>query len=389
MNRKQRNVLIVSDTNYNSDRRIVSGALRRLAEQTDWSVTTLNYKNKGFLQSVRLLALQKPFDGVIGGSSQVFTPELRQILPDAIFVNATAAKGDNPASHCVVDNEIIANAATDTLLKLGYTNFAFIAAQSHHAERLHSNLRAEAFANILKAKRRPAIILHIDDADLGVRLQALATPVGIFAYNDRVAAKIIDHCHALKLDIPSQVAIIGVDNDPDICNNTYPPLSSVDPDFEACGRNAIDALQAVFKNPRTKVRLTAGIKTVVLRESTQSTKTGGRMVAAARNLLRQRYAEKLTLDGIAASLHISPRLLSLRFNEITGHTVHEELEEIRLTAARAMLESEMTPVKTIAVACGFPSLENFYRRYRRRFNTTPRARQNHNLHRAPMLSRAP
>lgn len=372
MRRKQRNILIVSDTAYDSNRRIVSGALRRLTERTDWTVTTLNYRNKGFLKSVRLLSSNKSFDGVIGTSPLAITAELRSTLPDAVFVNATAAKGDNPAPRCIVDDEAIAEAAADALLKLGYTNFASVGARSFSGEQIHSGLRSAAFASAIRRARRETTSFYIDAANLDKHLLTLPTPVGIFAYNDSVAAKIIDICRAHKIDIPGQMAVIGVDNDPDVCDNTRPTLSSVDPDFEACGKNAIDVLQALFKNPRTRIRLSAGVRAVVPRESTQSTKTGGRMVAATRNILRQQYAEKLTLDGIARTLHISPRLLSLRFREITGHTVHEELDEIRLTAARAMLETETTPVKTIATTCGFPSLENFYRRYRRRFDTTPR-----------------
>lgn len=375
MREKQRNILIVSDTAYDSNRRIVSGALRRLTERTDWTVTTLNYRNKGFLKSVRLLSSSKSFDGVIGTSPLAITSELRSTLPDAVFVNATAAKGDNPAPHCIVDDETIAKAAADTLLQLGYTNFVSIGARSFSGEQLHSDLRRDSFTNAIGKTRNQVSSFYIDDANADKRLLALPTPIGIFAYNDSVAAKVIDICRAQKIDIPGQMAVIGVDNDPDICNNTRPTLSSIDPDFESCGKNAIDVLQVLFKKPRSRIRLSVGVRAVIPRESTQSTKTGGRMVAATRNILRLQYAEKLTLDSIAKALHISPRLLSLRFREITGHTVHKELEDIRLTAARTMLESETMPVKTIATACGFPSLENFYRRYHRRFNTTPRARR--------------
>ena len=41
-------------------------------------------------------------------------------------------------------------------------------------------------------------------------------------------------------------------------------------------------------------------------------------------------------------------------------------------AAHKMLMSRTRPVKEIAAACGFPTLENFYRRYRQRFGHTPR-----------------
>lgn len=369
----KRNILILCDTSCNDSRRVISSALRRLTERTDWSVTTLNFRNKGVIGSVRLLAKGNPFDGVIVTSPLAVTEELRRFMPNTVFLNATTPTNAVPPSPCVIDDRAIGTAAAEALVKLGYANFAYVGLRSHPTECLHSDLRASAFARKLKANGNTPLVLHLDDADLDERVKRLPMPVGVFAYNDAVAAKVIGICHAHRFAIPDQVAIIGTDNDPDICNNTRPPLSSVDPDFEAVGRNAIDALIAIFRNPRARIRLSAGVKDVVPRESMQSSKTGGRMVTVTRNLLRKRYAEKLTLGGIAASLHISPRLLSLRFREITGHTVHQELEKIRLTAARTMLEAETKPVKAIAAECGFPSIENFYRRYRRHYHATPRS----------------
>ena len=61
----RRNVLLTYDSDYSSSRRIVSGALRRISEIPDWNVTTLNFRNRGFQRSVRLLAERQPFDGVI------------------------------------------------------------------------------------------------------------------------------------------------------------------------------------------------------------------------------------------------------------------------------------------------------------------------------------
>ena len=136
---------------------------------------------------------------------------------------------------------------------------------------------------------------------------------------------------------------------------------------------AVEVLYAALSERRRIPILKFGVSGVVERRSTQSGKTGSRMVSEAREILRRRYGERLSLELIAGELNISPRLLSLRFREITGGTVHAELEEIRLAAARRMLKSRTLPVKAVASGCGFPSLENFYRRYRRRYGTTPRS----------------
>ena len=368
----RRNILLTFDSNYSSSRRVASGALRRIAEIPDWDVTMLNFRNRGFQRSVRLLSERQPFDGVISDSDIPLSDGLSKSLRNAIFVNAVAPSQGWTHFGCMIDNAAIAEAAASSLMLLKPRHFAYVGARAHEMEDSHSRAREWRFRQFLVKKGLAVSSLFVDDR-FSTDLAALPRPVGIFAYNDITAAKALSELHALGVQVPEQAAVIGVDNDPDICENTHPPLSSVDPDFEAAGRMAVEVLSAALSERRRIPILKFGVSGVVERRSTQSGKTGSRMVSKAREILRRRYGERLSLELIAGELNISPRLLSLRFREITGGTVHAELEEIRLAAARRMLKSRTLPVKAVASDCGFPSLENFYRRYRRRYGTTPRS----------------
>jgi LacI family transcriptional regulator len=62
--------------------------------------------------------------------------------------------------------------------------------------------------------------------------QSLRYPLGIFCYNDCVAADIVDACVEADIQIPDRVAVLGVDNDPVICDCVHVPLSSVRHDLE-------------------------------------------------------------------------------------------------------------------------------------------------------------
>lgn len=369
----RRNILLTFDSNYSSSRRVASGALRRIAEIPDWDVTMLNFRNRGFQRSVRLLSERQPFDGVISDSDIPLSDGLSKSLRNAIFVNAVAPSQGWTHFGCMIDNAAIAEAAASSLMPLKPRHFAYVGARAHEMEDSHSRARERRFRQFLVKKGLAVTSLFVDDDRFSTDLAALPRPVGIFAYNDITAAKALSELHALGVQVPEQAAVIGVDNDPDICENTHPPLSSVDPDFEAAGRMAVEVLSAALSERRRIPILKFGVSGVVERRSTQSGKTGSRMVSKAREILRRRYGERLSLELIAGELNISPRLLSLRFREITGGSVHAELEEIRLAAARRMLKSRTLPVKAVAAACGFPSLENFYRRYRRRYGTTPRS----------------
>ena len=369
----RRNILLTFDSNYSSSRRVASGALRRIAEIPDWDVTMLNFRNRGFQRSVRLLSERQPFDGVISDSDIPLSDGLSKSLRNAISVNAVAPSQGWTHFGCMIDNAAIAEAAASSLMLLKPRHFAYVGARAHEMEDSHSRARERRFRQFLVKKGLAVTSLFVDDDRFSTDLAALPRPVGIFAYNDITAAKVLSELHTLGVQVPEQAAVIGVDNDPDICENTRPPLSSVDPDFETAGRMAVEVLSAALSGRRRIPILKFGVSGVVERRSTQSGKTGSRMVSKAREILRRRYGERLSLELIAGELNISPRLLSLRFREITGGTVHAELEEIRLAAARRMLKSRTLPVKAVASDCGFPSLENFYRRYRRRYGTTPRS----------------
>ena len=368
---KRQNVLVVHDSDYSCDRRIVTGALNGLSKHLDWSTTTLNFHNTGFLQSVRLLNQDIPFDGVIACSSMPLTKAFVAELPNARFVSATTDMDPHSRPSCVIDNKAIANTAADALLHLGCRTFAYVGVEDTPFRRFHSRERAQNFGKALQKAGHSAQAVLIDDPRLERFLTELPKPAGIFAFNDKTAAALLKVIRALRIDVPGQIAVIGVDNDPDICANTHPPLSSIDPDFEMAGVFAVELLERAFAGRKPRSRKVFGVRGVVHRESTTSCKTGGRAIARAREIIRRDYAKRLTLDSIAHDLRISPRLLSLRFREITGHSVHDEIAETRLEAAKSLLMKSTDPVKAIAASCGYPTLQNFYRHFKRRYGTSP------------------
>ena len=370
---KRRNILIIVDSDYFCDRRIVTGALKVISKHLDWSTTTLNFRNAGFFQSVRLLNQGAPFDGVITNCSAPLTKAFVTELPNAHIVSAAADAESYSRYGCVIDNKAIANTAADALLRLGCHAFGYVGSEESPFQRFHSRERAQHFDKVLQKAGHSAQAVLIDDPQLERFLTDLPKPAGIFAFNDRTAAALMKTIRSLRIDVPGQIAVIGVDNDPDICANTHPPLSSIDPDFEMAGVFAVELLERAFAGRKPRSRKVFGVRGVVHRESTTSCKTGGRAIARAREIIRRDYAKRLTLDLIAHALRISPRLLSLRFREITGHSVHDEIAETRLEAAKSLLLKSTDPVKTIAAACGYPTLQNFYRHFKRRYGTSPQS----------------
>ncbi|MFH1378140.1 MAG: AraC family transcriptional regulator [Planctomycetota bacterium] len=100
--------------------------------------------------------------------------------------------------------------------------------------------------------------------------------------------------------------------------------------------------------------------------------------------LEKRLAEPLSVDDIAGIVGLSASHLHALFRDQLGATPHQYLTERRIQRARQRLATTHEPVKRIAIDCGFQSLENFYRCFKRATTMTPaRYRDIHSARPAP------
>lgn len=96
-------------------------------------------------------------------------------------------------------------------------------------------------------------------------------------------------------------------------------------------------------------------------------------LATAIALMQQNLEEPLPLTAIAASAGVLLRTLQMRFNRQLGQSPHGYYLDLRLAAAKRMLEQSGAGVAEIAAAHGFGSASAFARAFRQRFGQTPLA----------------
>ncbi|OJY63762.1 MULTISPECIES: GlxA family transcriptional regulator [unclassified Rhizobium] len=84
----------------------------------------------------------------------------------------------------------------------------------------------------------------------------------------------------------------------------------------------------------------------------------------------------LSLPALAEQANMSARSFSRHYRQATGHTPARAVEEIRIEAARRLLEDGMT-VHQARTRCGFASEETMRRNFMRKFGTTPQAFRDH------------
>jgi len=91
---------------------------------------------------------------------------------------------------------------------------------------------------------------------------------------------------------------------------------------------------------------------------------------------RRHLAEELSVDQLAAVARLSPRQFGRVFSKETGLSPARAIENLRLEAARLMLEQGGVPVETIARETGFGDRERMRRSFLRCFGQTPQAIRN-------------
>ena len=99
-------------------------------------------------------------------------------------------------------------------------------------------------------------------------------------------------------------------------------------------------------------------------------------VQNALKFARRNLAEDLSVEHLAAAACLSPRQFSRVFRAETGISPAKAIENLRLEAARFLLEQSRVPVETVAEEAGFGHRERMRRSFLRAFEKTPRSIRN-------------
>jgi transcriptional regulator GlxA family with amidase domain len=94
-------------------------------------------------------------------------------------------------------------------------------------------------------------------------------------------------------------------------------------------------------------------------------------IQSALDYARRNLKSPLTVDRLADAAHLSPRQFSRAFRAETGQSPAKAVENLRLEAARLMMEQTRHPVDTVATETGFADPERMRRAFIRAFGQPP------------------
>ena len=279
-----------------------------------------------------------------------------------------------PASALSVshDSAETARAAAKELLTTGFGNFAFI---PFERKTYWSEERKAAFMSALKLNGKKCEVFdtgsrHLNQTQRQIELRrflsSLERPCAVFAANDVTAADVVTAARFENIDIPKELAIIGVDNYEHICEHTTPPLSSIEPDFRLGGRIAATMLLAAIKDGERfsgERQRSFGPLRIVRRATTRLLRAWDMQVGDALELIRKEACSGLTAAKVAKRFPCSRRLADIRFRQATGHSILEEIHRVQLERTKQILLESDRQIKSISDFCGFKhpnSLRKFF-----------------------------
>ena len=290
-----------------------------------------------------------------------------------VFIDASpkVARGGN----ILLDAVSVADCAADHFASLGVSSFAYVGVSGRpfwDAQRETSFVAAMRRRGAAVPVFRPNPGARHGSAALRRFLLALPRPCAVFAAFDAVAKEVVDACAAAGLRVPDDVAVLGCDDDAFICENSYPTISSILPDWQRCGELAVERLLRRIEGGGEGAATKYGVVCVSVRESTRLLSARSAVVKRALAFIAENVTSNISASGVALALDIPLRTLEYRFRRELGRTVSAEIQERRLGAVERMLADRNVRIESIAQMCGYRSNVNLKKQFKKRFGLSMR-----------------
>jgi LacI family transcriptional regulator len=203
-------------------------------------------------------------------------------------------------------------------------------------------------------------------------LLSLEKPIGVIACNDIRALQLLNAARESKIDVPDDVAVVGIDNDTILCNLADPPLSSVEHDTRRIGFEAASLLDKMMRGyVPTEERLLIDPLRVVTRQSSDVLAIRDTEVAAAMKFIRERACDGISVDDVVATVPVSRSTLERRFIKGVGRSIKAEINKVRIRQIKELLINTDYKLGAIANKVGFAHAEYMSVLFREAVGITP------------------
>ncbi|MBQ5794748.1 MAG: helix-turn-helix domain-containing protein [Kiritimatiellae bacterium] len=187
-----------------------------------------------------------------------------------------------------------------------------------------------------------------------------------------MAFNLIKICKELGFSVPGEIAILGVDNDPLLCDFSNPTISSIDPNPFEIGYEAAKTLSMWIDRTSHKPK---DVKPAPIglteRNSTQVFPFPEPWLSDALVYIRRNVSRNLNASEVISMLKLSHTTVEKTFRKRLGTSIRQEIANIRIEEAKRLLEKTSVSLAEVASLSGFSSKSYFTAAFNQATGTTP------------------
>ncbi len=353
---------------------ILRGLARFAREHPEFEILKLPQPDRYTIPALRTLRL----DGLVARvSSRRDEAVLRRIgLP---VVNISGQVATPGLSWINSDDQAVGAMAFQHLWQRGYRRFAYCGNRTHLASlRRMRSFKAAALAagcpfssHVLPRREESTPFPEPVRRGLAQWLRTLPHPAGILGFNDRVALELAEACHLVGLDIPRDIALIGVGNDLTRLEFARTEITSIDLPTAQLGYEAAMAVRRLLHKTHGPTERLLSPPKIVTRRSTDHYAVADEIVAVALDHIRENQSNTIYVTEVARAAGVSRRVLEKRFRATLGLSVYDVVQRVHLERAKELLANPDLSLTEIAYASGYENPRHLSLAFRRMEQTTP------------------
>ena len=373
-------LIILSDFTESFAHKLLKGIIEYSKGREPWAVCRMppSYKEKEGIQGVIEWALKWNADAIIGQFSQ--DDDISLFRKNGIIALAQDYEiRFDSIPNITSEYFLTGSIAADFFLGRGFRNFAFFG----YANSVWSHERGEGFRErIVNAgygnsfhiweKQSLKSIWHYDHEQISDWLRTLPLPLALFACDDTQANKILETCRIMKLSVPNDIAVLGVDNDEITCSLSYPSLSSIGLNIVKAGYDCAELIDRMKESPEYEFHdVVISPSSIITRQSTDVYSTDDPYTRTAISFIHDNIYRNINVEDVLAEVPISRRLLENRFRRVTNTSIYQYIKKMRIEKFAELLIESDEPISAIANRLDYPEHKNMSRIFKSVKGCTP------------------
>ncbi len=372
-------ILLLTDFSSGYGRSLLEGVVRYAREAGPWAFyrMPLYYRELHGDEGVVRWAEEWGADAIIAQLTDVDLDILNRL--DIPIIVQNYKERYHGLSNLTGDYYGTGVMAASFFIRKGYKAFAYYG----FLDTVWMRERGEGFRDTVADHGYPVYVLDDDgqmsggqwnfDAERVSRwLLDLPKPVALFACDDYYALQITEVCKMYNIDIPGDIAVLGVDNDNLLCNISDPSLSSIELDVENGGYEVGKLLhQFIEKKITAPVDVIIKPVRIVARGSTERFAVSDKYIGHVLDYIDENYRNPLSVDDLIRIIPYSRRVLEKKFKGETGMSVYQYIQQQRIDKFASLLIATHLPLVEAAANAGFTDYKNISRIFVKMKGMTP------------------